>query len=276
MVPAMGRSIWLAAGLGLATQACHFSGSGAPLSDEGATQDAQAALGPPDAGAIAPDAVVAPPDAASGLACDPADGATVFQAFEDPSLVGMEVSLDDGMVEVTGLRAACGGAALHAATTPGSATSQAKVEQRAFDELESGAVYLRAYVYLPSSVDVGRFTILSLAGGGPPYVGVAVGLGPGGALQLEVSSAPEYLPTETALPRDRWTCLMVEVDVAQDGSAALVVDGAPVVSASDLDTVPGGGATLAAAGILWAPADQGPAEIYIDELVVDTVPLTCE
>jgi hypothetical protein len=73
-----------------------------------------------------------------------------------------------------------------------------------------------------------------------------------------------------------WFCLQgsVEIDNAA-GNVTVGVDGTTVLTVSNVDTVPSSNSvTRAELGIGWIE-DQTTAEVYVDNIVVDTAPVPC-
>ncbi|HUS63852.1 MAG TPA: hypothetical protein VMZ28_04875 [Kofleriaceae bacterium] len=225
-----------------------------------------------DASALTTDGPI-PLDTSCG---DQLVGAALCEPFEDPALVGMYRRETHGEISVGDQQVYRGGGALRATTVPGEVPSEAQVGATVFDGVGAGVVQARAYVYVPSSVAVTEVSILGLSEKDAPYHGASVALTADGAVRLDVTAAASNTTSAYELPRDRWVCLVLEVAVGASGSAAVHVDGATRVFAQDIDTLPAGGYESVTAGILWAPEGQGPAEIFVDELVADTGPVPCD
>jgi hypothetical protein len=98
-----------------------------------------------------------------------------------------------------------------------------------------------------------------------------------GALQL---FSPQFDPerhTGTALiPRDRWFCLRLLVQIADRGGAVQVhVDDQLVLAATDQDTRPTEDVTTLRAGIDWSSAQDEPFEVYMDDLILSREAVAC-
>lgn len=149
--------------------------------------------------------------------------------------------------------------------------------------VSSGALHVRAYVFMPASFprptwlnlvqvagpdntngrsqaslggDASDRAILTVATGG--YVGMTV---PGG------------------LPRDRWFCAEIALRVAPagaSGDAELFVDGVSRVKSSPgIATLPPGGITHLTIGPIFSAAVAGTGVVYYDDVVVARAPVGC-
>jgi hypothetical protein len=81
-----------------------------------------------------------------------------------------------------------------------------------------------------------------------------------------------------AFPRDRWVCVQLDLDVSDtNGSFTLSIDGQSVLAQGPpLDTLPGAVFVYLTAGIDFSGFEQnGPARVYIDDVVVDIPPIAC-
>lgn len=85
-------------------------------------------------------------------------------------------------------------------------------------------------------------------------------------------------PTMEPLARDQWYCIeMTDVIADAGGSLTLSVDGAPVIEAMNLDTLPESPIGLA---VIEAQPQAGSSgttlDIVVDELVISTEPVGCD
>lgn len=77
------------------------------------------------------------------------------------------------------------------------------------------------------------------------------------------------------LPRDRWVCIELHVAIDPAGFVELALDGGAAMRTATTDTTVTGGYTQADVGIHYATAAQTPAELWADEVVIDTIPIGC-
>jgi hypothetical protein len=80
----------------------------------------------------------------------------------------------------------------------------------------------------------------------------------------------------SAIPRDRWVCYELHVTIATAGALEVLVDGTRQVDVGPIDTLTGTAVREVTAGLERAMGDQAPAEIFVDEVVIDTAPIGCE
>jgi endo-1,4-beta-xylanase len=158
------------------------------------------------------------------------------------------------------------------ATVDGSGANRQALATQLFDRIDSGPLYMRAFVDVPMTTAQDGITIFGINEQTPPYGGVAFGLS-NGAVQLSITTAGQY-PTAGSFSAGGWHCVELEVMVGASGSATVRVDGVEILSASDIDTLPDGGYESANVGILYAGEGQ-QGDVLIDEVVVSTSPIGC-
>jgi hypothetical protein len=141
-----------------------------------------------------------------------------------------------------------------------------------FPGVNSGDIYMRAFYWLPSTTIVtDQLSILVTANGAPPYPSAFVLLTPGMISVVDTTTATAALD----FPRDRWTCVELHIAVGTSGGADVNVDGTQVVTHSGVDTTVAGGYTNLDVGVHYATPAQGPAEVWVDEVVADYAPIGC-
>ena len=205
-------------------------------------------------------------------------GAAFCDGYEDASLASWDYPIEEnGAATHTTEQVYRGTGALRCETTSSSGTKAARYSVAALRGVTSGDVWFRAYYYLPSSVVVdGSISLVALAESRSPYDGAHLRIR-AGALDLEMEVAGVVGSGATSLPRDRWVCVELRMTV-HDVSGVLegYVEGALAVRAEPVDTRPARGITLAEVGIHDADPAQGPAVLFVDEVVVDTVRVGCD
>ena len=141
--------------------------------------------------------------------------------------------------------------------------------------ITSGKLYIRGYFYIPSGTPATHLLLLWAAGTGtPPADGV------GYAVDNELAYGennikPVGFSAGVAVPRDKWTCLEMEIDIGSTGNLSWTVDGAFGGGVGGND-VPTGGYQRFEVGVVDAPSTQAPIDVYVDEVVADTAPIGCD
>ncbi len=182
--------------------------------------------------------------------------------------------LDQGTVTQSTTRAYRGMRSLEIQTTGADAYKAARWGKNyVFDEVDSGDMYLRAYYWLTASTVVtDQLSILVVGNGAAPYPSANVLLVPG---QMQSNVDGELVVGSFDFPRDRWACLIMHLVVGASGSLEVTVDGQQVMARTNFDTRVGGGYTNVDIGVHYATPGQGAAQFWIDEVVIDTSPVTC-
>lgn len=207
------------------------------------------------------------PDGDVQLDCANHQGALFCDGFEDPSLAAWQLAGD----VMRALRPTPrGAAALQADTTGPQQTSGAGV---GFGPIGSGLLAARGWFYVPSGFDVIHFDLLILKNAAIGGIGV---LGYFGELVIYQNVSGEGLFSGLTVPRDRWMCIELQVQVANAGSAQLLLDGVPIASTPTLDLAPGVGYSFLDVGLAWTDDTQGPARVFADEIVIDDEPIGCD
>jgi hypothetical protein len=238
-------------------------------------------------GVAMPDSGSLPPDLDAGSAdggpmtvdpCSAYPDAIFCSGFEDPTFPEFTNSRAQGGTFGQDLtRSFRGRGSLRSTTTAPSGFAALLAALEA--PIVSGTVYLRAYMYVPStsSNDTNAFFL-----GHTDENDVAAGLD----LDLAATERPEifvlgygdYAQSPTVVvPRDRWFCYQAEIAVAEtDGAVTVSIDSAPAVTISGVTTSPPGGLGVLSVGIGWTSDAPVVAEIYYDQVVLDDAPLPCE
>lgn len=238
-----------------------------PPADTGAA-DAAADAVPVDTG---PDAAAAPPSLCTDpgpavLVCEDADGTAPLK------------EATNGTVARDLVRRRAGRASVHLATQPSMpAANMLWMPIRILSTpLTSGSAYLRAYYFVPSSTRLQDWMVLiELRGGGGRKVSLDVYRN--GGLGLETNWSTKPTGTGGAIPRDRWFCAELHVDIhASQGRARALIDGQTVYEHADIDTHFDNGVDFLRAGVL-AGAGNGVLDIWMDEILISTAgPIGCD
>jgi hypothetical protein len=164
-----------------------------------------------------------------------------------------------------------GGAySLRATTTQNpSENSQARYGAEPFNTVTTGDLWARAWYYMPSSVNItGDVSTLVMSQIEMPYFGFSL---VAQQTRLQIGSLDNYYPDmmpSTTFPKNQWTC--IELHVKIDPTAGIFeayLDGALKVKATGINTVPATGYTSVDVGIHYTNTVQGPAEVYVDDVV---------
>ena len=79
----------------------------------------------------------------------------------------------------------------------------------------------------------------------------------------------------TRIPTDQWVCIQLTVDISPEPSAAQVhIDGELAVELNSFRTMPADGYGHLFSGLRGSVGQ--PASVYMDEVVVDTSPVSCD
>jgi hypothetical protein len=215
-------------------------------------------------------------DGGSGECVDVHQAALVCSGFEPTALTDEwnEVMEGAGELERSTARAHSGQAALHATTRD--AMSAAALVRR-LGPVRAGELHLRAHLYVPSGspTEIINVFYVGAAPGPDPFVGIDFNL-QDDAVEVFSPQADPVRQTGTGLiPRDRWFCFQARIEVRDEGAVEARVDGVPAVEATDIDTLPPGGIVELRVGIDWSSEQREPFEVYVDDVVLDTVEVAC-
>ncbi|WP_157069712.1 hypothetical protein [Sandaracinus amylolyticus] len=280
---------------GLRDAAMDAASADAGRADGGLEPDAGALDGGPDAGELdagsrdggSPDAGppdAGPPDAGRDLTrCDDVHAGAIFcDGFEWPYPAGrvhwsFDLLQDGNVTTVTSPAPFFGDRALRATTTM---TGGRAGIGGSFAAITSGDLWLRGLVYLPSALAVDAISLLYI-GAADGSSGLAIqtyGVTGSARAATWVGSAEYYDATGINIPRDRWVCLQVHATVADTGGTVeLFVNDVGLGPRTGLDTLPNGGFAVITAGIEYSdPATQGPATLYVDEVVLSRTRVPCD
>ncbi|WP_236519296.1 polysaccharide lyase [Sandaracinus amylolyticus] len=243
--------------------------------DAGSPDSGSPDSGPPDSG---------PPDGGPDLThCDDLHAGALFcDGFEWSYPAGrinwQADLLENGNVTtVTSPAPFFGNRALRGTTT---ALGGRAAMTATFTPITSGDLWLRGLVYLPSALAVDAISLLYV-GAPDGSSGLAIqtyGVTGSARAATWVGPAEYYDATGINIPRDRWVCLQLHTTIADTGgSVELFVNDVGLGPRTNLDTRPNGGFGVITAGIEYSdPATQGPATLYIDEVVLSRTRVPCE
>jgi hypothetical protein len=219
-------------------------------------------------------------DAGSGSPSDacPAGHPTglVCSGFERADLPDWSAPMIErsGVVERSSALTHTGSGALHASS---SAMMSVAVLSASFPSVSSGELYLRLYAYVPANLPTEIINVLFLGNGASsdPFSGIDLNL-MDGAIQVYSSANDQRQTGSLTIPRDRWFCLRARVLLGKTGGAVQAyIDAALALDAKGLVTLPAAGVQELHAGVGWSSQQDAFFEIYMDDLVLDSVPVAC-
>lgn len=202
--------------------------------------------------------------------CPPTPGVIFCESFEDTVQLGTSA----GTVEIDGARAYRGARSQHAQTTMVSEASWQLGGVLPY--VAGGDLYVRWYVYIPSSVGELDLASVHLVQDMEPFAGVIYGFRAGAA---EVTSSESDVTAFSPLvvARDRWVCAQMHVQIAEVGGAIDgALDGQPITPVTGIDTLPANGFRNVHSGLFATGPSSGRMEIWTDELAVGTLPIPCD
>ncbi|HMJ14321.1 MAG TPA: hypothetical protein VK524_23055 [Polyangiaceae bacterium] len=205
--------------------------------------------------------------------------AILCSGFEKPDLSewSRTIEVNAARVERTETRSFAGQAALHASSR---ADRSAAVAAKEFLPIDSGDLFLRVHVYVPSGLATETMNLLFLGDYATPdpFRGIDFNLESGALSLYSPESQPDrYTSTASSIPRDRWFCLQIAVAVSADqGTVQMRIDAEVALEQGGLNTRPAGGIHLLRAGVDWSSLQSAPFDVYMDNLVLATTPVACE
>jgi hypothetical protein len=209
-------------------------------------------------------------------------GAVFCDDFEtaDPDYEHWEYStLTNGTIARSMTRAHSGIWSLRSATTQGTG-SQARLATLELDEQTSGDAWLRFYNWVPASVQIQKsFSIGLISEAEFPWDGFELRILPGNLVDLNTSSALGVVDGQPSVTytRDSWVCVELHVySDAANGFYEAYLDEALAARSTATDTTTADGYSAAEVGVHYAPPEQGPVELFADDVVVSRSRIGCD
>jgi hypothetical protein len=201
--------------------------------------------------------------------CPAHPGALACSGFDDAAQPGWTPTIDPGNeLSVVSAPYLAGTGALVARTASTGSRSRFAHE---FPAMSAGQLYFRAWLYVaPSTVLTDVHTIVIGDANTGDYGSKFVY----SAGQLHVATAGIALPGNIDAPLGQWYCLRMELGIGDQGTVRAYLDDVLFTNATAADTLPAAGVHNVTAGIDFA-GQADPAEVFIDELVLDTAPVGC-
>jgi hypothetical protein len=195
--------------------------------------------------------------------------ASACSGFDETTPQGWTASIrGGGDLETVADPHFAGTSALVARTVAANGQSRFAAE---FTPQSSGPLYLRAWLYVaPGTVlnDVHPIVIgdVTKADYGSKFL-FSNG-------QLRVTTSNTMVTGSVDAPFGQWYCLRMELDIGLQGSIRAYLNDAKFVDATAVDTLPAGGVHNLSVGIDFA-GQADPAQIFVDEVLLDTMPVSC-
>ena len=180
-----------------------------------------------------------------------------------------------GTVMADGLEAQRGNRSLHARSTV--TGGQANREAAGLGPFNSGDLWIRVSVFVPSTATPFDFTWFAIGEVMAPYHGISLGMGVSGTAGSYSTISSTYVSgSSLVVPRDVWTCLELHILVSDTvGVIEIYRNGALGASMAGLDTHPTAGFTRLGVGIDYADPAQGPLDTWLDEVALSRARLPC-
>lgn len=248
---------------GLCWRAAEDAGPNGPTIDSGM-----------DAGDASPELDAGPTDAGAEVdaAFDPCTGRLFCDGFEDGFTPWEVVTHEANQLEIVTSPVHSGASALRVVTL-GAFFAPHGVHADVIPPTTTD-IWFRAFYFVPDD-DPLDLQVHNL--GGPAGNSVGVHLLEETRANLHTYGFPDSrtVSFDRALPRDAWLCIEVHVERDLiDGAYELYFDDERVVFESEVDTVTGGELTTIHVGTVFR-GQPGPAEIFVDDVAVDTARIGC-
>lgn len=185
-----------------------------------------------------------------------------------------------GKVEVTGAVKRSGTQAMSAYTGPDAENRARWAAENVLHDQMSGDIWMRSWNYMPGSVKIDEhFSLSIISDANKPFDGFELRVLPTGtAINYSINGTEHVTKTHlTLFPPDTWVCVELHVKIdATAGVYEAFVDGDQVAQASPVDTLPAQGFGVAEVGIHFAGPNQGPVQVYVDDVVIAHSRIFCD
>ena len=201
--------------------------------------------------------------------CPAHPGALACSGFDDPAPAGWTATTDaDSVLAVVSTPLLAGAGALDARTAAVNGRSRFLHE---FTQLQSGQLYLRAWVYAAPGTLLSNVHTIVVGDANTGDYGSKFVYSDG---KIHVAAAGAAVPGSADAPLGQWYCLRLELGIGDQGTVRAYLNDSQFVDATGIDTLPAAGVHNVTAGIDFSGQAE-PAELFIDELVLDTAPVGC-
>jgi len=169
-----------------------------------------------------------------------------------------------------------GSYSLRADTMASTSSSQSQARQgvKAFGHRKSGDLWARYFYYLPSYVTLTqKFSTGVISEYEQPWLGFSVLIFPDG---IGIESGLMSRKVNTTFPRNQWVCIEMHVQIdATAGTFEFFMNGTPITSLTNINTLPAQGYTSFELGIHYANFNQGAITAYADDVKLGTTQRGC-
>ncbi|HUS29086.1 MAG TPA: hypothetical protein VMZ53_11265 [Kofleriaceae bacterium] len=209
-----------------------------------------------------------------GVDCHVSHASAIFcDGFENGMTPWGYSVIDQGTVDTTTLRAWGGTHALEVHTPDSAIYKSARWGSFLPSAITTGELFVRQYMWLPSSVASSQVSLIVTGNGATPFPSTFMFLlGP----ELVISTDTNSFSTPDVLPRDRWVCFEMQTHIDPTaGFVKITFDGSTAFQTPLTDTDVAGGYTNVDVGVHYATDTQPAVSLWIDDVVVDTNPIGC-
>ena len=201
--------------------------------------------------------------------CPGHPGALACSGFDDAAPAGWTPTVDaTSALGVVSTPLFSGASALDARTT---ATNGRARFLHEFTQLDSGQLYLRAWVYVAPGTSLSNVHTIVVGDANTGDYGSKFVYTDG---KIHVAAAGGAVTGTADTPFGQWYCLRLELGIATQGTVRAYLNDVQFADATGINTLPAAGVHNVTAGIDFS-GQTDPAEVFIDELVLDTAPVGC-
>ena len=225
------------------------------------------------------DAGAMPIDAGANDLCPKRADALFCDGYDDPMLKNWPLKLQmngSGMHITKDPKPYSGEGALRATTGAPGPTNYVRYGANVFDHQKSGDIWLRYFQYIPSSTMItASFSSAAIGELESPNFSVYLLIRPDG---VDVSTGSAFYRSAIVFPRDKWVCVELHVEIDDTaGAYEAYLDGTRIVrTGMPTDTLPTNGYSTFDVGIHATASNQGPVEVFVDDVVAGPVQVGCD
>lgn len=149
-----------------------------------------------------------------------------------------------------------------------------------FDPIESGTIFFRVHLYIPSGNTTGTTKVLNLSAGGNPEEEQGVDIDVSAQRSIDIyqhGNIARFVSASGMVPEGEWFCLSGSYAISDTAGATSVWinDSLAVSTTAGAAAIINGGVSEFRTGIGWTEAGQDTSVVYYDNLLVDTLPVAC-
>lgn len=149
-----------------------------------------------------------------------------------------------------------------------------------FDPIETGTIYFRAFLFIPVGNSVGTTKVLNLSAGGNPEEEQGIDIDISAQRSIDIyqhGNAQRFVSAPDMVPEGAWFCLNGSYTISRTAgeTSVWINDSLAVSTTAGADSIINGGVSEFRTGIGWTEAGQDTSVVYFDNVLVDTVPVSC-